>query len=165
MSNVSFKVAKEAWNILNNISYAPHILLIFTMVTYFLRWTLLKFFSSFPDEQSQQKVRHLDRITCAVINTSNEVKSPLLWEFWIYNFSLRILERVLGWKHCKYKEWVSFFLCSWGMNRSAEQTNRPRTASRFTRFVCPALRFIPHEPRKKDTHSLNDCRGKWTVIY
>ena len=91
----------------------------------------------------------------AVINTSNEVKNPLLWEFWIYNFSLRILERVLGWKHCKYKEWVSFFLGSWGMNRSAEQTNRPRTASRFTRFVCPALRFIPHEPRKKDTHSLN----------
>ena len=91
----------------------------------------------------------------AVINTSNEVKSPLLWEFWIYNFSLRILERVLGWKHCKYKEWVSFFLGSWGMNRSAEQTNRPRTALRFTRFVCPALRFIPHEPRKKDTHSLN----------
>ena len=90
----------------------------------------------------------------AVINTSNEVRSPLLWEFWIYNFSLRILERVLGWKHCKYKEWVSFFLGSWGMNRSAEQTNRQRTASRFTRFVCPALRFIPHEPRKKDTHSL-----------
>ena len=90
----------------------------------------------------------------AVINTSIEVKSPLLWEFWIYNFSLRILERVLGWKHCKYKEWVSFFLCSWGMNRSVEQTNRSRTASRFTRFVCPALQFIPHEPRKKDTHSL-----------
>ena len=85
----------------------------------------------------------------AVINTSNEVKSPLLWEFWIYNFSLRTLERVLVWKHCKYKEWVSFFLCSWGMNRSAEQTNRSRTASRFTRFVCPVLRFIPHEPRKK----------------
>ena len=40
------------------------------------------------------------------------------------------------------------------MNRSAEQTNHTRTASRFTRFVCPALRFIPHEPRKKDSHSL-----------
>ena len=90
-----------------------------------------------------------------MINTSNEVKSPLLWEFWIYNFSLSSLEKVLGWKHCKYKEWLSFFLGSWGMNRSAEQTNRPRTASRFTRFVCPALRFIPHEPRKKDTHSLS----------
>ena len=50
---------------------------------------------------------------------------------------------------------MSFLLGSWGMNRSAEQINRPRTASRFTRFVCPALRFIPHEPRKKDTHSLN----------
>ena len=44
------------------------------------------------------------------------------------------------------------------MNRSEEQTNRPRIASRFTRFVCPALRFIPHEPRKKDTHSLSDRR-------
>ena len=68
---------------------------IFTMVSYFLRWTLLKFFSSIPDEQSQQKVRRLGRITCAVINTSNEVKCPLLWEFWINNFSRRILERVL----------------------------------------------------------------------
>ena len=68
---------------------------IFTMVSYFLRWTLLKFFSSIPDEQSQQKVRRLGRITCAVINTSNEVKYPLLWEFWINNFSRIILERVL----------------------------------------------------------------------
>ena len=64
--------------------------IILTMVTYFLRWTLLKFFSSFPNEQSQQKVRHLDRITCAVINTSNEVRARycgnfkfiiFLWEF------------------------------------------------------------------------------------
>ena len=92
---------------------------------------------------------------CAVINTSNEVKSPLLWDFEFIIFLWGILERVLHWKHCKYKEWVSFFLGSWGMNRSAEQTNRPRTASRFTRFVFPVLRFIPHEPWKKDTHSLN----------
>ena len=55
-----------------------------------------------------------------------------------------------------------FFLGSWGMNRSAEQTNRPRTASRFTRFVCPALRFIPNEPRKQDTHSLNVAG--WTFM-
>ena len=26
--------------------------------------------------------------------------------------------------------------------------------SQFTRFVCSALQFISHEPRKKDTHSL-----------
>ena len=122
---------------------------IFTMVSFFLRWTLLKFFSSIPDEQSQQKVRQSDRITRVVINTSDEVKCPLLWDFWMYNFSRGILERFFVGRYCKYKEWVSFFLGSWGMNRSAEQTNRPRTASRFTRFVCPALRFIRHEPRKK----------------
>ena len=137
---------------------------IFTMVSYFLHWTLLKVFSSFPDEQSQQKVRQLSRITGVVINTSNEVKCPLLWEFWIYNFSRRIFRKGLCWKHCKYKEWLSFFLGSWGMNRSAEQTNHPRTASRFTRFVCPALRFIPHEPRKKDTHSLIECQN-FSYVY
>ena len=63
------------------------------MVAYFLRWTLLNF-SSIPDEQSQQKVRQLGRITRAVINKSNEVKCQLLWKFWSYNFSRRILERV-----------------------------------------------------------------------
>ena len=44
---------------------------------------------------------------------------------------------------------TNLFLGSWEMNRSAEQTNGPRTALRFKRFVCPALRFIPHEPRKR----------------
>ena len=43
------------------------------MVSYFLRWTLLNFFGSIPDEQSQQKVRRLGWITCVVIDTSNEV--------------------------------------------------------------------------------------------
>ena len=130
------------------------------MVSYFLRWTLLKFFSSIPDEQSLQIVRQWGRISCAVINTSNEVKCPLLWEFWIYNFSQRIFRKSHCWTHCKYKEWVSLFLGSWGMNRSAEQTNHPRTASRFTRFVCPALRFIPHEPKNKNTHSLKKTLAK-----
>ena len=53
-----------------------------------------------------------------------------------------------------FKEWVSFFLGSWGMNRSAGQTNRVNREAVLDRFVCSALRFIPHEPRKKDTHSL-----------
>ena len=130
--------------------------IIFTMVSYFLRWTLLKFFSSFPDEQSQQKVRQWSRITCVVINTSIEVKYPLLWEFWIYNIHRRILERVFVGSIVNIRNECLFSLGSWGMNRSAEQTNRTRTASRFTRFVCPTLRFIPHEPRKKDTHSLSE---------
>ena len=41
---------------------------------------------------------------------------------------------------------MSFFLGSWGMNQSAEQTNGPRTPLRFTPFVCPELRLIPHSP-------------------
>ena len=47
-----------------------------------------------------------------------------------------------------------FFLGSRGMNRSAGQTNRVNCEAVLGRFVCSALRFIPHEPRKKDTYSL-----------
>ena len=43
-----------------------------------------------------------------------------------------------------------FFLGSWGINR--KQIARVK---QFMRFACPALRFIPHAPRKKDTHSLS----------
>ena len=49
------------------------------------------------------------------------------------------------------------------MNRSAEQTNRPRTASRFTRFVCPALRFIPPWTQKK-RHSFLKWIDKGHVV-
>ena len=42
-----------------------------------------------------------------------------------------------------------FFLGSWEMNRSAEQTNRVNREAVLVRFVCSALRFISHEPRKK----------------
>ena len=120
---------------------------IFTMVAYFLRWTLLKLFSSIPDEQSQQKVRQLGRFTRAVINTSNEVKCPLLLEFWIYNFSRRILVRVFVGSIVNIRNECLFVWVhgEWIVARNKQIV---------TRFVCPALRFIPHEPRKKDTHSL-----------
>ena len=62
-------------------------------VSFFLRWTLLKIFSSIRWTEST-KFGSRAESTGAVINTSNEVKCPLLWEFWIYNFSRRILERV-----------------------------------------------------------------------
>ena len=71
-------------------SYSIHHLHIFTMVTYFLRWTLLKFFSSFPDEQSQQKVRQLDRITAQWLIHQMKLRARycgnfefiiFLWEF------------------------------------------------------------------------------------
>ena len=54
---------------------------------------------------------------------------------------------------------MSFFWVHGGMNRSAEQTNHPRTASRFTRFVCLRYDSYPHEPRKKDTHSLSEIEN------
>ena len=79
-----------------------------------------------------------------------------LREIWISYFARRILEGVFVGGIVNIRNECLFFLDSWDMNRSAEQTNRTRTASRFTRFVCSALRFISHEPRKKDTHSLND---------
>ena len=58
-----------------------------------------------------------------------------------------------------------FFLGSWEMNRSAEQTNRTRTASQFARFVCSALRFISHEPRKKDTYSLKKLLFQYIHVF
>ena len=39
------------------------------------------------------------------------------------------------------------------MNRSAEQTNRANREAVLVRFVCSALQFISHEPRKKNRSS------------
>ena len=61
--------------------------------------------------------------------------------------------RNLCWRHCKYKEWVSFFLGSWEMNRSAEQTNRVNRGSRD--LFVPHCDSFPMNREKKDTHSLN----------
>ena len=85
----------------------------------------------------------------AVINTSNEVKSPLLWEFWIYNFSLRILERVLRWNHCKYKEWVSFFWVhgEWIVARNKQIGREPLRGSRD--LFVPCYDSFPMNPGKK----------------
>ena len=63
---------------------------IFTMVSYFLRWTLLKTFNSIPNNYCQQTDKQLDRIACAVINTWNEARCLLLRKF----YSRRILESV-----------------------------------------------------------------------
>ena len=47
-----------------------------------------------------------------------------------------------------------FFSRFMGNESSVEQTNRVVREAVLERFVCSALRFISHEPRKKDTHSL-----------
>ena len=65
------------------------------------------------------------------------------------NDSKTYYERLLS-----IKKWVSFFLGSWRINRSVGQTNRVNREVVRWRFVCSTLRYIPNEPRKKDTHSL-----------
>ena len=65
------------------------------MISYFLRWTLLKIFNSFPDNQCQQKVWQRGRITRTVINAPEGVKCLLLQKSWIYNYSWIILEGIL----------------------------------------------------------------------
>ena len=117
-----------------------------------------------------------------------EIRSSarFLREIWISYFARRILEGVFvggivnirneclffsvhgNESQCgtnKSRELRSFFLGSWEMNRSAEQTNRTRTASRFTRFVCSALRFISHEPRKKDTLSFKKLLFQYIHVF
>ena len=63
----------------------------------------------------------------------------------IRNFQLKLEEKHMESLYCLIKEWVS----SWGMNRSAGQTNRMNREAVLGWFVCSALRFIPHEPQKK----------------
>ena len=129
------------------ISKLKHI--IFTMVAYFLRWTLLKYFSSIPDEQSQQKVRQLGRITHAVINTSNEVKCRLLWEFLIYNFSRRILERVFVGSIVNIRNECLFVWVhgEWIVARNKQIVREPLRGSRD--LFVPRYDSFPMNPEKK----------------
>ena len=92
-----------------------------------------------------------------IVLSGNKVKCPISEGNLNFLLCSGNFRRGPCWRHCKYKEWVSFFLGSWEMNRSAEQTNRVNREAVLVRFVCSALRFISHEPRKKDTHSLCDA--------
>ena len=123
---------------------------IFIMVSYFLHWTLQKFFRSIPDEQSQQKVRRLGRIICAVINTSNEVECPLLWGFWIYNFSGRILERVLVGNIVNIRNECLFFSVhgEWIVSRNKQIVREPLRGS--CDLFVPRYDSIPMN-REKET--------------
>ena len=59
---------------------------ILTMVSYFLRWALLSFFSSTPDEQSQQIIRQWGRIACAVINNQMKLSAHYCENFEFITF-------------------------------------------------------------------------------
>ena len=98
-----------------------------------------------------------------------EIRSSarFLREIWISYFARRILEGVFvggivnirneclffsvhgKWIAVRNKQiaWTAIFFSRFMGNESQCGTNK----SRFTRFVCSALRFISHEPRKKKT--------------
>ena len=119
------------------------------MVSFFRRWTLLKVFGSIPDEQSQQKVRQSGRITCTVINTSNEVKFPLLREFWMYNSSRRIMERVFVGRIVKIRNECLFFwvLWEWIVARNKQIDWEP--LRRSCDLFVPCNDSIPINPEKR----------------
>ena len=88
---------------------------------------------------------------CYMLQAGNYPNWEFIWHNWPFgcdlekhDFSSKIHFILIS-----MKEWVSFFLGSWRMNRSAGQTNRVSREAVLGRFVCSALRFIPHEPRKK----------------
>ena len=88
------------------------IAIIFTMVIILPSLNPAKFFQ-FNSRWIESTVRQLGRITCAIINTSNEVKCPLLWEFWIKNFSRRISERVFVGNIANIRNECLFFWVHW----------------------------------------------------
>ena len=62
---------------------------------------------------------------------------------------------------------MSFFLGSWEMNRSAEQTNRTRTASlRGSRdLFVPHCDSFPMNREKKDTHSFKKFLFQYIHVF
>ena len=95
----------------------------------------------------------LKSVILYLIKCLNICSEPQIMEWQMHTYMLLSHNISFNEKYT-FKEWVSFFLGSWWMNRSAGQTNRVNREAVLGRFVCSALRFIPHEPRKKDTHSL-----------
>ena len=152
------------------------------MVSYFLCWTLIKFFNSIPENHCQKVVPQLGKsyniysgiifsslnpvkifqfnsgkplskssatvgqIMCAMIDASNEVKGSLLPVFWIYNFSWSIVNIR---KECL----LSGFTGEWIGARNKRQIVQEPPHDSHNLFVMCSDSF-PHEPRKKDTHSL-----------
>ena len=84
----------------------------------------VKIFESFPNEPQSTSSSAVGHITCAMINTSNEVKCLLLREFSIYNLPWRILERVFFGSivHVNIRNECLFFLVM--ENESERGTNK-----------------------------------------
>ena len=98
-----------------------------------------------------------------IVLSWNKVKCPISAGNLNFLLCSENFRRGLCWRHCKFKEWVSFFLGSLEMNRSAEQKNRVN-CDLFSRFMgnesqCGTNkshenRFERHSFLKKNTFSI-----------
>ena len=118
-----------------------------------------------------------------------EIRSSarFLWEIWISYFCSENFRRGLCWRHCKYKEWVSFFSVhgKWIAVRNKQIVWTAIFFSRFignesqcgtnksheNRFAVHAIclfRTAIHFPwteKKKDTHSLKKLLFQYIYVF
>ena len=98
-----------------------------------------------------------------------EIRSSarFLQEIWISYFARRILEGVFVGGIVNIRNECLFFSVhgKWIAVRNKQIAWTAIFFSRFTRFVCSALRFISHEPRKKDTHSFKKLLFQYIHVF
>ena len=122
---------------------------IFTMVTYFLRWTLLKFFSSFPDEQSQQKNRQLDRITAQWLIHQMKLRARYCGNFEFIIFLWEFKKGSLVGSIVNIRNECLFFWVhgEWIVARNKQIGQEPLRGSRD--LFVPRYNSFPMNPEKK----------------
>ena len=107
--------------------------------TIFTSLSHAKTLESISDEPWSTSSSAIGRITCAVINTLNEAKNPLLREILIYNFSQRTLERVFV-----HKEWMFF---SWLIGNESQRGTNIFPYNRFAVYAICLPRGAPIHPK------------------
>ena len=120
-----------------------------------------KIFDSIPDEPRSisSNFSAIWQITRAVINTSKVVKCPLLWRFWIYNFSQIIFERIFVGSIVNTRK-ECFFLCSWEWigTRNKRIAREPLRGRRY--LIVAHSDSFPMNPEKKRHSSFINCDVK-----
>ena len=83
-----------------------------------------------------------------MVNASNKVKCPLLWEFWIYNFSRINFRKGICWKHIRNECLFSEDMGEWIRARNKQIVREQLCGSRSDLFVLASDSF-PMNPEKK----------------
>ena len=111
------------------------------MVSHFLRWTLLNFSSQFPINHGQQVVRQLDKSYTQWLIHKMRLGAHYCRNF-VLIFSCIILERVFVGSIVNIRNECIFYglVGQWIWARNQQNIQEPG---------------FPHEPRKKDIHSVS----------